>query len=48
MKREIDGGGRGEEGGGGDQTSREWYRPLPAYSEVVWSMRNNTVDSTYW
>jgi hypothetical protein len=21
--------------------SREWYRPLPAYREVVWSMRNN-------
>ncbi len=24
------------------QTSREWYRPLPPYKEVVWSMRNNT------
>ena len=37
MKRNI-GGGRG----GGAQTSREWYRPLPPYSEVEWSMRNNT------
>ena len=23
-------------------TEREWYRPLPAYKEVDWSMRNNT------
>src|SRR6266487_1549365 len=22
-------------------TSREWYRPLPPYKEVEWSMRNN-------
>lgn len=29
-------------GGGAGQTSREWYRPLPPYKEVVWSMRNNT------
>jgi hypothetical protein len=30
-------------GGGpaGGQTTREWYRPLPPYKEVVWSMRNN-------
>lgn len=46
MKRRIGGGpgGPGGEGGGGGrggQTSREWYRPLPAYREVVWSMRNN-------
>lgn len=27
--------------GPGAQTSREWYRPLPAYKEVLWSMRNN-------
>ncbi|MGA2264565.1 MAG: hypothetical protein ABSH28_24425, partial [Acidobacteriota bacterium] len=27
---------------GGDQTTREWYRPLPAYKDVEWSMRNNT------
>src|SRR6185503_7900462 len=31
MKRKVD-----------NQTSREWYRPLPPYKEVVWSMRNNT------
>ncbi len=29
-------------GGGAGQTSREWYRPLPPYKEVEWSMRNNT------
>jgi hypothetical protein len=34
------GGGRGGEGG--NQTTREWYRPLPPYREVDWSMRNNT------
>jgi hypothetical protein len=27
---------------GTGQTSREWYRPLPPYKEVTWSMRNNT------
>lgn len=32
----------GEGGPGGNQTTREWYRPLPPYKEVVWSMRNNT------
>ena len=33
----------GEGGGpGGNQTTREWYRPLPPYKEVVWSMRDNT------
>ncbi|MEZ4414985.1 MAG: M14 family zinc carboxypeptidase [Gemmatimonadota bacterium] len=29
-------------GGGGRQVTREWYRPLPPYEKVVWSMRNNT------
>ncbi len=24
------------------RTSREWYRPLPPYETVLWSMRNNT------
>lgn len=24
------------------ETTREWYRPLPPYKEVVWSMRDNT------
>ncbi|MGE5814440.1 MAG: M14 family zinc carboxypeptidase [Acidobacteriota bacterium] len=28
-------------GGRGSQVSREWYRPMPPYKEVVWSMRNN-------
>jgi hypothetical protein len=31
-----------EGGGRGGMTSREWYRPLPPYKEVEWSMRNNT------
>jgi hypothetical protein len=41
MKRTVD---RGEGTGGGraSPSSREWYRPLPPYKEVVWSMRNNT------
>ena len=41
MKRKVG----APEGGGPatpSQTTREWYRPLPAYKEVVWSMRNNT------
>jgi hypothetical protein len=25
-----------------DQTTREWYRPLPPYDTVQWSMRDNT------
>jgi hypothetical protein len=44
MKRRVDapeeGGGRGG-AAGGSMTTREWYRPLPPYKEVVWSMRNN-------
>lgn len=40
MLRKVDAGGEG--GAGGSQTTREWYRPLPAYKEVVWSARNNT------
>jgi len=28
--------------GAPNQTTREWYRPLPPYKEVTWSMRNNT------
>jgi hypothetical protein len=48
MKRKVDAtegeGGRGGGGGlgGASMTTREWYRPLPPYKEVVWSMRNNT------
>jgi hypothetical protein len=26
----------------GDDTKREWYRPLPPYKTVEWSMRDNT------
>ena len=29
-------------GAGAGQTTREWYRPLPPYAEVEWSLRNNT------
>ncbi len=29
-------------GAGGDVTKRQWYRPLPPYKDVMWSMRNNT------
>ncbi len=42
---EGEGGGRGGAVAGqatGGMTSREWYRPLPPYAEVDWSLRNNT------
>ena len=43
MLRHVDApGGGGEGGGGGSMTTREWYRPLPPYRQVEWSMRNNT------
>jgi hypothetical protein len=44
MKRTVapEPGAGGPGGGGENQTTREWYRPLPPYKEVVWSMRNNT------
>ncbi len=41
MKRKIGGGAEGGMGAGGGQTTREWYRPLPPYPEVEWSIRNN-------
>ena len=41
MKRRISG-GEGGMGAGAGQASREWYRPLPPYAEVEWSIRNNT------
>ena len=43
MKRTVDApAGGGEAPGGGSMTTREWYRPIPPYKEVVWSQRNNT------
>jgi hypothetical protein len=30
------------DGAAGGMTTREWYRPLPPYAEVDWSLRNNT------
>ena len=51
MKRTVGGGGPdggageaagGRGGRGGGMTSREWYRPVPPYRNVEWSMRNNT------
>jgi hypothetical protein len=37
MKRKV-----APEGDRFGAAKREWYRPLPAYAEVEWSMRNNT------
>lgn len=46
MHRRVTAGpGGGNPGGserGGQPTDREWYRPVPPYKEVDWSMRNNT------
>ena len=39
MKRQ--GGPRRGRAGRRSQTTREWYRPLPPYKEVEWSIRNN-------
>ena len=36
---ELKGGGAGP---GGDVTKRQWYRPVPPYKDVMWSLRNNT------
>ena len=43
MKRTLvrDTPGGAPPGGRGSQVTREWYRPLPASREVVWSIRNN-------
>lgn len=38
MKRKVDTGGSDRF----NASRREWYRPLPAYKEVDWSLRNNT------
>ena len=37
MKRKVT-----QEGDRFGAAKREWYRPLPAYAEVEWSLRNNT------
>ena len=42
MKRTVDSPAPGGGEGGGSMTTREWYRPMPPYKEVVWSQRNNT------
>jgi hypothetical protein len=38
MKRKVD---RSEGPMPGGQSTREWYRPLPPYRDVEWSIRNN-------
>ena len=42
MKRQVSGGAESGMGSGPGAASREWYRPLPPYAEVEWSIRNNT------
>src|SRR5437764_13724074 len=46
MHRRVTSGPGGANPGGSERgaqpTDREWYRPLPPYKEVDWSMRNNT------
>jgi len=42
MKRRVDPQQASAQATGGGRTSREWYRPLPPYKEVEWSIRNNT------
>ena len=48
IKRNLDRGGEGgaaapdAAGRGGGMTAREWYRPVPAPHQLLWSMRNNT------
>ncbi len=43
MTRNVAGGAAaGGQGETANMTTREWYRPLPPYKTVVWSMRNNT------
>lgn len=42
MLRHVDNGAEQSGVRGGNQLARDWFRPSPAYKEVVWSMRNNT------
>jgi hypothetical protein len=41
MLRHVDNGADQPVPRASDQLSRDWFRPSPAYREVVWSMRNN-------
>ncbi len=42
MKRRVEPPAGSPQAQFGNQTTREWYRPVPPYKEVEWSMRNNT------
>lgn len=42
MLRHVDNGIDQGSARGGDQLKRDWFRPNPAYRNVMWSMRNNT------
>ncbi|NJC09002.1 M14 family zinc carboxypeptidase [Polymorphobacter fuscus] len=42
MLRHVDNGVDQGSARGGNQLQRDWFRPNPAYRNVMWSMRNNT------
>jgi hypothetical protein len=42
MLRHVDNGADQSGVRGGNQLQRDWFRPSPAYRNVMWSMRNNT------
>jgi hypothetical protein len=42
MMRHVDNGIDQGSARGGNQLQRDWFRPNPAYRNVMWSMRNNT------
>ncbi|WP_419814727.1 M14 family zinc carboxypeptidase [Glacieibacterium sp.] len=42
MLRHVDNGAEQTGARGGNQLQRDWFRPSPAYRNVMWSMRNNT------
>ncbi len=42
MLRHVDNGAEQTGVRGGNQLARDWFRPSPAYRNVMWSMRNNT------
>jgi Zinc carboxypeptidase len=41
MLRHVANGAEQSGARGGNQLARDWFRPSPAYKEVMWSMRNN-------